>query len=90
MGRKSKGAIPARRPRRVHLRILPRVPFIGVSGAGRILGLSVQQVRNLADQGKLAAVRTEDSIRLFHVAEVQALRDARAASAAEKKPAADG
>jgi excisionase family DNA binding protein len=51
-----------------------------VSDAGRILGLSPDMVRRLADEGRLRLMRTVGGVRLFRRADVERLAEERRAS----------
>ena len=48
--------------------------------SGRILGLSADRVRQLADRGDLQARRTEGGVRLFNRADVEKLAAIREAA----------
>jgi hypothetical protein len=54
-------------------------PFWGTSRAARALELSELRTRQLADQGKLRAIRTADGRRLFDPREVIRFREWREA-----------
>lgn len=51
-----------------------------VSDAGRILGLSPDMVRRLADEGQLRLMRTVGGVRLFRRSDVERLAEERRAS----------
>ena len=57
----------------------PNAPLM-VGGAGRIIGLGIERIRQLADAGLLRCVRTASGIRIFKkedVLEFKAERDQR-------------
>ena len=56
--------------------IVPSGFLIPPSKAAEILGLSVQAVRKLAEQGKLSAARTPGGHRRYNMREVLALHEA--------------
>ena len=54
--------------------------FLTIGSAARILGLSTSRVRQLADCGALAVMKTDGGVRLFQQREVERLASQREAS----------
>ena len=52
-----------------------------IGDTARLLGLSTSRVRQLAEQGKIATLRTPGGVRLFAREDVETLRNLRAAEA---------
>lgn len=52
--------------------------YMTVSAAARALGVMPDSIREYERRGRLKAVRTTTGIRLFHPAEVERFRNARA------------
>lgn len=58
--------------------------LMSTNEAARVLGLTAESIRRLADQGRLKAVGRTAAGRVFNRRDVEALRDARAKRAGNR------